>query len=85
MGNICSRDRFNGAMKTEIRREMKEKLEQLFMVQEELTDKLMVKFSDDEFRKLNIINHHIEVTASRLRGEWLYGSFPTLPELSKSR
>ena len=89
MGSIYqvngSRDRFTASITRDIRKEMIGKIDHLRAEQKRIEKELSESFDIGEFRRLNIINHHIEVATSRLRGEWLNGNFPAIPELSKSR
>ena len=69
----------------DIRKEMTGKLEQLYIDQAKIEKQLSGSFNIEDFRKLNIINHRIEVATSRLKGEWLRGNFPQIAELSKQK
>ena len=73
-----ARDRFQKAEMAETRSAMNSKREKLECQQLELLEKLRVKFDDDTFRKLNIVNQHIEVAESRAKGEWIRGNFPVI-------
>jgi len=70
-----ARDRFQKTEMAGVKREMNSKLAGLELQQFELMEKLSVKFDDDTFRKLNIVNQHLEVAESRAKGEWIRGNF----------
>ena len=73
-----AKDRFQKAEMAVTRKEMNSKRIRLECQQLELVEKLRVKFDDDTFRKLNIVNQHIEVAESRAKGEWIRGNFPVI-------
>ena len=80
-----SRDKFTASLMVDVRKEMNIKLASFRKDQAELVASIAVKFDNDQYRKLSIVNHRIEVAESRLKGEWLRGSFPQIAELSKSK
>ena len=73
-----AKDRFQKAEMAVIRNEMNSKRLRLEVQQIELTAQLRDKFDYDTFRKLNIVNQHIEVAESRAKGEWIRGNFPVI-------
>ncbi|MCX7100090.1 MAG: hypothetical protein NTX38_00980 [Methylobacter sp.] len=70
-----AKDRFEKAEMKAIRSEMMTKQIDLDKRQAELIAQLAKGFDNDTFRKLNVVNHNIEVAASRLKGEWIHGNF----------
>lgn len=82
--NNFSRDRYTTGVMTELRREMKAKIKCLRSEQAAIVDDLNTAFSDNSYRKLNVINHKIEVAETRLKGCWLNGSYPQYAELTKA-
>ena len=73
-----AKNRFEKAEMKAIRSEMTLKQFTLEAKQKELIAQLAKGFDNDTFRKLNVVNHNIEVAASRLKGEWLHGNFPQI-------
>jgi len=66
-----------------VRKEMNSKQVRLELQQTELKEKLRVKFDNDTFRKLNIVNQHLEVAESRAKGEWVRGYFPKITSVTR--
>ena len=64
-----AKDRFQKAEMAVTRKEMNSKRIGLEFQQAELLEQLRVKFNNDTFRKLNIVNQHLEVAESRAKGE----------------
>lgn len=77
-------DRFTKSVMVDLRKQMALKLEALRLDQARLKGELERSFSVDTYRKLNIINQHIEVTSERLKGKWLKGDYPQFVEISKA-
>jgi len=70
-----AKDRFEKAELKAIRNEMSLKQFTLEAKQKELIAQLAKGFDNDLFRKLNVVNHNLEVAESRKKGEWLHGNF----------
>jgi hypothetical protein len=49
---------------------MERKLEKLYKCQAKLTAKLEEQFDNETYRKLNLVNYHIEVAKQRNKGKW---------------
>ena len=71
-----SPDRFIKSAMSDLRKEMTLKIEKLKKEQKELMESLNSRFDCDEFRRLNIINQHLQVAESRRKGDWVRGDFP---------
>jgi len=63
-----AKDRFQKAEMAETRKGMNSKRIRLEFQQAELLEKLQTKFDDDTFRKLNVVNQHLQVADSRAKG-----------------
>ena len=84
MGNTKgSRNRYDVEILSDLRKEMETKLETLRIEQAGLVAALELGFNNDDYRKLSIINHRIEVATIRHRGDWLHGYFPETVRVSK--
>jgi len=59
-----------------IRRDMTAKLTKLRLLQTKYQDALQKKFTDEDFRNLNVVNHHIECAKARMNGEWMNDDTP---------
>jgi len=76
MGNTKgSRNRYDVEILSDLRKEMETKLETLRIDQAKIVEALELGFNNDDYRKLSIINHRIEVATIRHRGDWLHGNF----------
>jgi len=78
-----AKDRFQKAEMAGIKKEMNSKRARLEADQAELIEKLCDKFDNDTFRKLNIVNQHLEVNESRAKGEWVRGNFPQITSVTR--
>ena len=78
-----SRDRFVAAIMVDIRKEMSTRILELQKEQTRLTIALSEKFNTDDYRKLNIVNQHIQVACSRQRGDWVRGDYPSYATIAK--
>lgn len=79
-----SRDRYTASLMFDVRKTMTSKLQTLRDQQAELTEKLKAGFNTDIYRKLNIVNHSIEVATVRRKGDWLYGNYLQFTERAKA-
>lgn len=59
------------------------KIEELVKEQAQLKNSLSQKFNAEDYRRLNIINQHIIVSKSRLKGDWGRGNYPEHSTISK--
>ncbi len=80
---IGSRNRYDAEILTDLRKEMSAKLDTLRAEQGELVAILKLGFDNEVFRKLNIVNHRIEVATIRHKGDWMHGSYPQYVEMAK--
>ena len=69
-----TRDRYTASVMFDLRGEMNRKIGLLQTEQARLVTLLNEGYDDDAFRRLNIVNQHIDVAISRRKGEWLRGS-----------
>jgi len=69
-------DKFEKAQMVIIRRDMTAKLTKLRLLQTKYQDALQKKFTDEDFRNLNVVNHHIECAKARMNGEWMNDDTP---------
>lgn len=84
MGNTKgSRNRYDVEILSDLRQEMESKLDALRIDQARLVKALELGFNDNDYRKLNIVNHRIEVATIRQKGDWLHGDFPEIVRVSK--
>jgi len=78
-------DRYNKSVLVDMRKEMTRKIEALESEQTRLIEALNGGFTNEDFRRLNIVNQHLQVAASRRKGEWLKGDHPQCIIISKSK
>ena len=80
-----AKDRFEKAEMKAIRNEMSLKQIKLEEKQKELIAQLAMGFDNDLFRKLNVVNHNLQVAESRKKGEWLHGNFLQIASTATSK
>ena len=59
------------------------KIEELQKEQARLKTAINKQFNTDDYRRLNIVNQHILVAKSRLKGDWGRGDYPEHSTISK--
>ena len=78
-------NRFTKSIMAGLRKEMDLKIEALDREQAKLMEALNSGFNADDFRRLNIVNQHLQVANSRRKGDWLKGDYPECLIISKSK
>lgn len=76
-------DRFEKSVMMDVRKQMTLRIERLQKEQTALTVSLNKRFDVDEYRRLNIVNHHILVACERRKGEWVRGDYPQFATVGK--
>ena len=69
-------DRFISRVMLDVRKAMDIKIKNLQKEQASLTISLAKKFDCDEYRRLSIVNQHLQVAYSRRKGDWVKGDHP---------
>ena len=69
-------NRYTKSIMVDLRKELGGKIAALEGEQHRLIMELHESFDNDKFRRLNIVNQHLNVANSRRRGEWMRGDYP---------